>query len=447
MKFRSRNANAGGCLWLTGRRVFYALTALAVWSCLVVAGCSQPPAAPSGPDPKAAAEAYLTALKTADYQTCYRMLAESDLVHGSLDEFLSDVPMAPNADRRWFRQLEGATSYQVGPAISRGSEAIVPVNVITPNLVLWERMLGAGGASKELIQASTDRQLYDANYPRLSYPDQIVLVKEGEEWHVLAGFAQRARIADLREQALDAYHEFDYNVALSIYPQILDRLNKAAFTGRGAIRRAVSAEMKAVEAARANAPAAQAYLPKLIVKNVAAKPAQSGASGLFGKVTNAGERAVDQVELTVTYYADNGKPIYSERHTPIALPLEFTDFDLPMVPLRPGETRDFGFALKASPQIQQQGKPRAAVSGVIFSDAVPTPPKLTGAGVKTSHRQAGNEPQPSSSVAASPAPAATPGLAKEDAGVHHKATKPAPETGSAVKKARKKSRQSASTLP
>ncbi len=408
MKFRSLNANTGA----------------AVLALLLIAGCAKAP--PPGPDPKAAAETYLAALKAGDYQTCYRMLAESDLLHGSLDEFLSNVPMAPNADRRWFRRLESATQYRVGTPLNRKSEVIVPVNVTTPNLVPWERMLGE--RDKDKIQASAGKELYDGRYPRLSYPDQIVMVMEAGEWHVLAGFAQRARIERLHQQALAAYHDFDYDKALSFYRQILDRLDKGVFTASGELSRRFSMEMKTVEAARAGRPAADAYRPKLIIKNVTTKPALSGGVGMFGQITNSGERALDQVELTVTYYSNDGKPIHDERHTPIATPLEFTDFDLPIVPFGPGQTRDFGVTLKAPPDIAQEGQPRASVSGVIFSEfseALAAPPKLTGSPQRPGRTTAPGGPGPS----ATPSPAPTPSAAPAPSPGH---SSPGPTEGNAA---------------
>jgi hypothetical protein len=384
------------------------LPAAAALAMLLAAGCAKPP--PPGPDPKAAAETYLAALKAGDYQTCYRMLAESDLLHGSLDEFLSNVPMAPNADRLWFRRLESATRYQVGALRNRGSEAIMPVNVTTPNLVQWERMLGEQATDRDQVQAAASRQLNAGNYPRLSYPDQMVMVMEGGEWHVLAGFAQRARIERLHQQALEAYHDFDYDKALSIYRQILDRLDKAVFTASGELIRRFSMEVKTVAAARDGRSAAQAYRPRLTLKNVATRPAAPGGTGMFGQITNSGERALDQVELTISYYTNDGKPIYDERHTPIATPLEFTDFNLPIVPFGPGQTRDFGVTLKAPQEIQQEGQPRAAVSGVIFSEfgqALAPPPKLAGLHPEQSGpANTRNEPNPAVTATPAPAPSA-----------------------------------------
>jgi hypothetical protein len=377
---------------------------------LVAMGCAKPP--PPGPDPKAAAETYLAALKAGDYQTCYRMLAESDLLHGSLDEFLSNVPMAPNADRLWFRRLESATHYRVGTARHRGGEVIVPVTVTTPNLVPWERMLGEQHQDRDQVQAAAGAQLNAGSYPRLIYPDQIVVVMEGGEWHVLAGFAQRAPIEQLHQRALGAYHDFDYDKALSYYRQVLDRLDKAVFTASGALIRRFSMEMKTVSAARAGRAAAQAYRPQLTLKNVTTKPAAPGGTGIFGQITNSGARALDQVELTVSYYTTDGKPIYDERHTPIAAPLEFTDFNLPIVPFGPGQTRDFGVILKAPPEIQQEGQPRATVSGVIFSQfsqALAAPPKLAGqhpeqSGPANAHSQSITTATPSPAPSAIPTP-------------------------------------------
>jgi hypothetical protein len=343
---------------------------------LLIVGCAKAP--PPGPGPEEVAMVYLGALKAGDYQACYRMIAENDLVHGSLGGFLGQMPMAPNVERRWFGQIEAATEYRVGRAVERGGEAIVPVNVTTPNLALWERMLGARNATKQAVQKGFEKQLAGGDYPRLSYSDQIVMVWEGGEWRILAGFAQRARIDRLHDQALANYHQLQYDKALGLYRQMLERLDKAPFTADREVAFQLGREMKRVEAASAGAAAAQSYLPRLALKNVDAKPALSGSPGMFGQMVNSGDRDLDQVELTVSYYSDAGKLVYSERHTPVALPLEFTDFDLPVVPFHPGETRAIGITLTAPLEIQQQNKPRMVVSGVIFSEPLAAPPKLAG---------------------------------------------------------------------
>ena len=361
------------------RASFRFLLGALIAALLLIAGCAKTtPPAPPGPDPKAVAQTYLAALKAGDYQTCYRMLAKRDLDHGSLDEFLGDIPMAPNVARRWFGQIESATEYHSGIPFNRGTEVIVPVNVTTPNLVIWERMLGAPGDNRQAVQAKAEKQLGSGGYPRLSYADQMVLIKEANQWYLVADFAQRARIAELHEQALSAYHALDYDRALSLYREIQERLEKAPFSGSGGLSRGFAGEMKAIEAARASAAAAHLYQSRLVLKNIVNKPTQSGAPGLFGQITNSGDRALDQVELTVSYGADPGKPVYSEKHLPIATPLEFTDFNFPIVPFGPGETRDFGITLKAPMQIQEQNKPSVTVTGIIFSEPAALPPKLAG---------------------------------------------------------------------
>ena len=311
------------------------------------------------------------------------MIAENDLVHGSLGGFLGQIPMGPDVERRWFGQIEAAREYRLGRAIERDAEAAVPVNVTTPNLVLWERVLGAANANKKAVQKAFEKELAGGDYPRLSYPDQIVMVSEDGEWRILAGFAQRARIDKLHEQALADYHQLEYDKALELYRQMLERLEKAPFTASGEIAYQLGREMKTVEAASAGAAAAQSYLPELTLKNTDAKPALSGSTGMFGQIVNSGDRDLDQVELTVSYYSDAGKLVYRERHTPIALPLEFTDFTVPLVPMRPGETRDIGITLTAPSEIQQQNKPKMSVSGLIFSEPLAAPPKLAGMGART----------------------------------------------------------------
>jgi hypothetical protein len=374
---------------------------------LVVAGCANPP--PPGPDPRAAAQVYLTALKAGDYDTCYRMLTEAELSHGSLDQFLNQVPIAPVASRRWFGQIEAATEYRIGPATTRGTEVIFPVSVTAPNLVLWERMLGAPNESKRTLQARAEAQFASSDYPRLSYPDRIVLVREGDEWHVLAGYAQRERLDRLHDRALAAYHNLDYDQSLSLYRQILDRLKKAPFTGNGELACRFGGEMKRVAQARNSLAAARAYLPSVKLNNVAAKPAESGGQGMFGQIVNSGGRALDQVELTVSHYDQNGKLVASEKHTPIALPLEFTDFNVPIVPFGPGEARDFGITLTTAGESPPQDQPRIMVTGVIFSAPLASPPKLAGESMTPSSGPSGKERGQVLSGGASPTPRAEPG--------------------------------------
>ncbi len=344
---------------------------------VLLAGCGQQP--PPGPSAESAAYIYLGALKSADYQTCYRMLVEADLVYGSLQGFLGQIPMAPNVERRWFAQIEAATEYRVGQPVQRGAEAIVPVSVITPNLPLWERMLAQRRDTPQSVQRRAEQQLARGNYPLLAYDDRIVMVLEGDEWRLLAGFKQRARLEQIHDQALAAYHEFHYDRALSLYGEMLKQLAQAHFTASGGIAFRLKAEMTRVEQARADASAAKSYLPSLMLRNVEAKPSESGAPGIFGQLVNSGGRRLDQVEVTVSYYGRAGNLLYAEKHTPVALPLEFTDFNLPLIALGPGETRNIGIALKAPFDIQQDNKPQLRVSGVIFSEADPSPPKFHGA--------------------------------------------------------------------
>jgi hypothetical protein len=337
----------------------------AIVSLCLMAGCSR---GPGGPGPEAAAHNYLVALKSGDYQTCYRMLAEKDLLHGSLGQFLGQIPLAPNIEQRWFDQVEAATEYRLGPANEQNeTQATLPVQVTTPNLVLWERMLAAQSKNRKSLRQDAEKQLASGNFPCLKYEDQMVLVYEDDEWRLVAGFPVRAQIDSLHDQALTAYHQLDYDKALKFYHQMLQRLDHARFTGRVELAGQLGREMKRVEIAAASAASAQAYVARLTLKDVAAKPAMSGGQGMFGEVVNSGNRALDQVNLKVSYYAPNGKLAYTETHTPFALPLRFADFDLPLVPLAPGAARKFGIRLTAPTDVQQDDRAQLTVSGVILS--------------------------------------------------------------------------------
>jgi hypothetical protein len=342
----------------------------AILAICLIAGCTR---APSEPDPEAAARNYLVALKSGDYQTCYRMLAEKDLLHGSLGEFLGEIPLAPKVQQRWFRQIEAATNYQLGPAERHAADAILPVRISTPNLALWERTLAAQSKDRPTLQRNAEKQLAAGSFPRLKYEDQIVLVYEGGEWRLVAGFPLRAEIEAFHNQALTDYHHLEYAKALSLYGQMLQRVDHAQFSGRAELAARLRHEMERIETCADAAAAAQAYIPRLVLKDIAAKPAMSGTPGMFGEIVNSGPRALDQINLKVSYYAPNGTLVYQETHTPFALPLRFTDFDLPLVAFPPGATRKFGIRLIAPIDVQQDNKAQLTVSGVILSQPMEHP--------------------------------------------------------------------------
>ncbi len=344
----------------------------AIASLCLMAGCWR---GRGGAGAEAAARNYLVALKSGDYQTCYRMLAEKDLLHGSLGDFLGQIPLAPNVDQRWFDQIEAATEYRLGPADESETQAILPVQVTTPNLVLWERMLAARSKDRKTLRQEAEKQLASGNFPCLKYEDQMVLVYEDDEWRLVAGFPLRAQIDALHDQALTAYHLLDYAKALKLYRQMLQRLEHARFTGRVELAERLGWEMKMVRSAAASAGAAQAYLPRVKLKDVAAKPSMAGTAGMFGEIVNSGDRALDQINLKVSYYSSQGKLVYTETHTPFALPLRFTDFDMAMAPFAPGATRKFGIRLTAPADVQQDNNAQLTVSGVILSQ----PPEPAGA--------------------------------------------------------------------
>jgi hypothetical protein len=108
------------------------------------------------------------------------------------------------------------------------------------------------------------------------------------------------------------------------------------------------------------------------------KMAASRVPGIFGKLTNTGDKAIDEIQFTVNYYEGKGnkkKQVYTETHTPVATPLEFTDFARPVTPFVPGETRPFGFRLSAPADVQQKATPDLNVTQVVFTQSSAPLPK------------------------------------------------------------------------
>ena len=233
------------------------------------------------------------------------------------------------------------------------------------------------------------------------------MVKEKHRWRVVADFARRDLIRDGNREAVGIYHKEDYPRAAAAYRALIAQLNQEQFSGSRGLRFFLERKLKTTEDVQAEVPAARAYLPKVVLSDVAVKMSETRVPAIFGRIINAGDRGIDDVRLTVTYYAGRGtkqKLLYQESHSVIVTPIEFTGFVRPVLPFVPGETRDFGFELVAPAEIQQQSEPSLTVGSIIFTQSKAPLPTLA-----VENLAPGPEPSGSPSAApATPTPMASP---------------------------------------
>ncbi|HLW69132.1 MAG TPA: hypothetical protein VKS22_00775 [Candidatus Binataceae bacterium] len=323
--------------------------------------------------PHGVAERYLENLQQFNYPACYELLSQDDHRDRALPEFLTEIPLAPDASPVWFRPLLHLTHYQLG-AEERGANgltATVPVRITAPDLPRWERSLnaavGRGGVTTDAAQASLDR----GNYPRWIYDDRIFLVKEHHRWRVVAGFAARDRIVDRHRQAMNDYFALRYDQAIAEWRSMIDDLSHQEGTGSTGLAARYSQELGRMERLRASRGEMDQYMAMLKLKNVAMKMSEDRVPAIFGDVSNTGDRPVDILILSVTWYEGRGKDLKQvdhEEHPIIITPLEFTDFTAPVAPLMPGESRPFGFTLSVAPAVQQVASPYVTISQLAFGD-------------------------------------------------------------------------------
>ena len=339
------------------------LLALALLSAAaLLGGCGQ--------SPQSLATRYLADLQQFNYPACYATLTDQDRAARPLKQFLTEIPVAPDVDPIWFRAILFSTRYEVGAAQVSGELAIVPVKVTMPDLTLWERTIDAKAGPQDSLNAAADKTLQNGAYPKLRFEDALVLVKQQHEWRVLADFARRDQIRDAIREAVSIYHKLDYPKAAAAYQALIAQLEQHQFSGSRGIEFFLKRRLKTIQDIQAEIPAARAYFPKLVLSDVAVKMSEARVPAIFGRITNAGDRGVDEVRLTVSYYAGRGaqqKLLYQESHSVIVTPIEFIGFVRPVQPFVPGETRDFGFELSAPAQIQEQSEPSLAVGAMVFT--------------------------------------------------------------------------------
>jgi hypothetical protein len=377
------------------------LLALALFNAALLAGCGQ--------SPRRLATRYVADLQEFNYPACYATLTDEDRAARALKQFITEIPLAPDVDPIWFRAILFSTRYELGQPQVNGERAVVPVKVTMPDLTLWERTIDAKAGPQDSLNAAADKSLESDSYPKLTFEDALVMVKQQHKWRVVADFARRDLIRDGNREAVGIYHRQDYPKAAEAYQALIAQLDQQEFSGSRGLKFFLKRRLKAIEDIQAEQPAARAYISRLVLSDVAVKMSEARVPAIFGRITNAGVRGIDEVRLTVSYYSGRGaqqKLLYQESHSVIVTPIEFTGFIRPVLPFVPGETRDFGFELIAPAQIQQQAEPSLTVGSMVFTQSKAPLPALAIENL-TPTPQAPASPS-STPVHPSPSPAAPP---------------------------------------
>jgi hypothetical protein len=323
---------------------------------------------------------YLMALALFDYSACYQDLSRQDQIDQTLDHFLTNIPLAPNVTRDWFKGLVRAEDFTIGQIKMEGTDkAVVTVKVTHPDLALWERSIDANVDPNSGPDQVAQKSLEDKSYPKVTFDDNIVAVKEGSDWKILVNFLGKDDLEKKHKEAIEAYHKHDYDKAIALYQTAIQQCDKDEATGNAGIKFRFQQELDAITAIKNQIPDGQAYVPKLALSDVDMKMSASRVPGIFGKITNHGDKAIDEIVVTVTYSEGNGKKkkqVFSEEHSIVVTPIEFINFSRVVLPFVPGETRSFGFKLTAPPDVQYKARLDLTVTAVAFTQSVAPLPKL-----------------------------------------------------------------------
>ena len=378
---------------------------------MAVSICALFAAACQGHTPQRAANEYLANLKLYNYPAAYQALSHQDQVDRTIDQFLTEIPMAPDVNKDWFKAVLRAYDYKVGDSKTEGDKAIVTVSVTQPDLALWERTVDAQVSGETTPDSIAQKNLTENTYPKVTYDDNIVMVNQGGEWKLLYNFPFKENILKEHKDAVDLYHKHDYDKAISAYQKIIDELDKDQSTGNAGLKFQYGRELAAIQNSQKQLSDAQAYVPKIVLSDVDLKMSASRVPGIFGKMTNSGDKALDEVQFTVTYYEGKGKnkkAVLTEIHTPVATALEFTNFARPVLPFVPGETRNFGFKLTAPTDVQMKSSPDLTVTSIVFTQSAAPLPKPVAPSPSPAASPAAGAASPAASAAAAASPAAKP---------------------------------------
>src|ERR1700683_1173471 len=206
------------------------LTVVALIVAATISGCS-------GGGPQKAAQNYTDNLKLFNYPYCYQALSHQDQIDRTLDQFLENIPLAPDVSRDWFKGVLGAVDFQIGDAKLEGdSKAVVAVKVTRPDLALWERTIDATTDPDQGPDQTAQKQLTEKTFQKITYDDDIVTVKEGSDWKIFYDFGEKDEIEKKHKEAIEAYHKHDYDKSIAAYQAAIAECDKEEATGNQGIK-------------------------------------------------------------------------------------------------------------------------------------------------------------------------------------------------------------------
>ena len=306
-------------------------------------------------------------------------MSHQDQTARPFDEFLAGIPLAPDVSRDWFKAVTGAQEYTVTGVTQKGKSAVVTVKVTRPDLPLWERTIDATTDPVSGPTSEASKSLSMKSFPLITHDDNIVAVKEGGDWKIFCDFPAKESIEGKHREGIEAYHKHDYDRAIAAYQAAIDSADlREQATGSAGIKFNLQNELDNLKIVKARISEGNAYIPKLALSDVEMKMAASKAPGIFGKITNKGDKAIDEVVVTATYFESSGKEkkeVFSEQHSIVVTPIEFVNFSRPVLPFVPGETRSFGFKLIAPREIQNRASVDLEVSGIVLTQSTAPLPK------------------------------------------------------------------------
>ena len=114
--------------------------------------------------------------------------------------------------------------------------------------------------------------------------------------------------------------------------------------------------------------AEEAYLSRVVVSNVRVAPDILDQIGVFGEITNTGDRTLRKVEVTIYCLGEFGRPVFEKRYHPVLVT------ELPLSadqePLKPGHSRTFGAKMDDAPLSWTRGVEVKVTSVTFQRDAV-----------------------------------------------------------------------------
>jgi tetratricopeptide (TPR) repeat protein len=284
-------------------------------------------------NPKDVLSRFLDASLHGRYEQAYNHISAKDKAVKSLREYISEQA---KEDSHFIRILASETFYEIRELTVTPNKAKAKVDITQPDSwavhtrIYGQTFMSAFGNTEE--KEEFERILAQKHIPMTTTTRPFDLVKEADSWKVFLDWETKIKIDEKMRRGQQLEKQKKLHAAREMYQEILELSPEA-------VEAHEKAEQLDEEITRFEGE--QSYIDRVGIRGLRVGELIGGGLVVFGEIENYGDRSLTEVEVTIYFLDESGKPVFVETRHPVFVSRH--SLDDRNQPLKPNHSKEFGY--------------------------------------------------------------------------------------------------------